>query len=190
MTDVTLPNSIANLVKPRRYLSCAETAKLVRKALKEAFPEIKFSVRSDTYSGGASIRVRWTGGPITSQVEAIAKVFEGADFDGMTDYKSHNSHALDGEPVSFGADFIFCNRDSDNVAEDKAAEIFAKTPVDSWPSLASRFGLSFQTACRIADYAGNNPKQMAYYFLNQVSDPKWEGRKSKLAESVNLIDNH
>lgn len=29
-----------------RYLTCAETAKLVRKALKEAFPDVKFSVEA------------------------------------------------------------------------------------------------------------------------------------------------
>ncbi|WP_180273430.1 LPD29 domain-containing protein [Pseudomonas amygdali] len=32
-----------------RYLTCAETAKLVRKSLKEAFPDAKFSVRGNTY---------------------------------------------------------------------------------------------------------------------------------------------
>ena len=40
-----------------RYLTCAETAKLARAALKQAFPGVRFSVRSDTYAGGASIHV-------------------------------------------------------------------------------------------------------------------------------------
>jgi len=51
---------------PRRetvYVSVAETAKLVRAALKAAFPGITFSVRSKSYSMGASISVRWTDGP-------------------------------------------------------------------------------------------------------------------------------
>ena len=42
-----------------RYLTCAETAKLIRKDLKKNFPKIKFSVMSNTYSMGASIRVNW-----------------------------------------------------------------------------------------------------------------------------------
>ena len=42
-----------------KYLSCAETAKLVRTALKKNFPGVKFSVRSSVYSGGASIDVSW-----------------------------------------------------------------------------------------------------------------------------------
>lgn len=43
----------------REYISCADTAKLIRQAIKEAFPGVKFSVRSSVYSGGASITVEW-----------------------------------------------------------------------------------------------------------------------------------
>lgn len=41
-------------MESRKYLSCAETAKLLRQALKESFPGVKFSVRSSVYSGGAN----------------------------------------------------------------------------------------------------------------------------------------
>lgn len=94
-----------------KYLSCADTAKMVRQALKEAFPGVKFSVRSDTYSGGASINVRWIDGPNSAQVEAVAKTFQGAYFDGSQDYQGNTYAMLDGQVVNFGADFIFCNRD-------------------------------------------------------------------------------
>jgi hypothetical protein len=94
----------------REYLSCAETAKLVRAALKEAFPGVKFSVKSSTYAGGASINVAYTDGPSASQVEGIAKAFQGSYFDGMTDYKGSNYNSLDGQQVRFGADFVFVNR--------------------------------------------------------------------------------
>ena len=95
----------------RQYLSCAETAKLVRAALKESFPGVKFAVRSSVYSGGASINIRYTDGPTYEQVKAVAGMFEGSYFDGMTDYKGSNYGALDGQEVRFGADFIFVNRD-------------------------------------------------------------------------------
>lgn len=72
-----------------RYLTCAETAKLVRKALKREFPGVKFSVRSKTYSGGASINVGWTDGPTRKDVEATAGVYAGGDFDGMIDMAFH-----------------------------------------------------------------------------------------------------
>jgi hypothetical protein len=74
-----------------RYLSCAETAKLIRVALKKAFPGVKFSVRSSTYSMGASIRVGWTDGPTDKAVDSVVQVYSGAGFDGMIDLKYHKS---------------------------------------------------------------------------------------------------
>jgi hypothetical protein len=132
------------------YLTCAETAKLVRGALKSAFPGVKFAVRSSTYSGGASIRVGWTDGPTSYDVDRIVAPFKGADFDGMVDLKTHNTSWLtpDGTAavahsggggstipdrygdapngtarlVSFGADFIFSER---KISDEWAQEIFA-----------------------------------------------------------------
>lgn len=68
-----------------RYITCAETAKLVRGALKKAFPAVKFGVRSHTYSGGASIDVEWTDGPIVGQVDDVVSPYKGGGFDGMID---------------------------------------------------------------------------------------------------------
>jgi hypothetical protein len=96
------------------YLSCAETAKIVRRVLKAAYPAQEFSVRSDTYSMGASIRIAWLDGPNAAAVEAVVRHYEGATFDGMTDLKSYHDTVLVGpngpRVVSFGADFIFCSR--------------------------------------------------------------------------------
>jgi Large polyvalent protein associated domain 29 len=69
----------------KTYLSCAETAKLIRVALKKAFPGVKFSVRSSVYSMGASITVGWTDGPMTKAVEAVTGAYAGGGFDGMID---------------------------------------------------------------------------------------------------------
>lgn len=96
------------------YLSCADTAKLLRAALKEAFPGVKFSVKSSTYSGGASIRVHWVDGPRTARVEPIAQRFAGASFDGMIDLKSYHTSELNGRHVHFGADYVFCERSTSN----------------------------------------------------------------------------
>ena len=79
--------------------SCAETAKAVRKALHAAFPTTTFSVVSKTYSGGSSIRVTWTDGPVTARVKAITDPMEGADFDGMQDLKTYRGNGS-------GADYI------------------------------------------------------------------------------------
>lgn len=93
-----------------QYLTCAETAALVRQALKEAFAGVKFSVKSKTYSGGASITVSWTDGPNAVQVESVTQGFKGSYVDGSIDYKGSVYHMLDGQPVSLGADFIFTSR--------------------------------------------------------------------------------
>lgn len=77
-----------------RYLSCADTAKLIRAALKREFPEVKFSVRSHTYAGGASINVGWIDGPQSADVDAVTGQFAGAGFDGMIDLKTYNQDWL------------------------------------------------------------------------------------------------
>lgn len=100
-----------------KYLSVTDTAKLVRAALKAGFPGVKFSVRSDSYSGGASIDISWTDGPFEKDVEQIANRYQGSDFDGMQDLKTYRSGTLIGLPggeveeVKFGADFVFTNRE-------------------------------------------------------------------------------
>lgn len=93
-----------------KYINTAETAKLVRKALKESFPGVKFSVRSSTYSGGASISVSWTDGPTSAMVDSVAETFSGSYFDGMTDFKGSLKHMIDGELVDFAADSVRSTR--------------------------------------------------------------------------------
>jgi len=77
-----------------RYLSAAETAKIVRKILKAQFPGIKFSVRSDTYSMGNSVYITWTDGPTSKQVDEAVGVLSGSGFDGMIDLKYNITHWL------------------------------------------------------------------------------------------------
>lgn len=93
-----------------RWISPADTAKLVRAALKDTFPTVVFSVTSKSYAGGASISVHWTDGPPTGVVDKVAKRFAGASFDGMIDLKSYHTSALNGERVHYGADYVFTQR--------------------------------------------------------------------------------
>lgn len=135
----------------KNYLTCADTAKLLRTALKNAFPGVKFSVRSDTYSGGASIRVRWTDGPFTKDVDAIAQRYAGATFDGSIDLKEYHTDLVhfEGEEmprlVRFGSDFVFTDRD---ISPDYEAllTVEAQKIIDS----------NRTTAGRVFDPKGNN----------------------------------
>ncbi len=95
----------------KEYVSCAETAVELRHALKTQFPGIKFSVKSKTYSGGASITVGWTDGPTTDMVERISKDFAGASFDGSIDLKSYHTCEYQGRLIHWGADFVFSRRE-------------------------------------------------------------------------------
>jgi len=105
-----------------KYLSCAETAKLVRLVLKESFPDIKFSVRGKTYSGGASLRIEWLDGANVDQVKAVAGKFRASYFDGSIDYQGSIFHMMDGETVRFGADFINSDRVHSDVAVQRAID--------------------------------------------------------------------
>ena len=93
-----------------KYISVTETAKLIRASLKENFKGIKFSVRSSSYAGGASISVTWIDGPCEPDVARIVKAFEGASFDSMTDSTSYHTSELNGEKVHFGSDYVMTQR--------------------------------------------------------------------------------
>jgi hypothetical protein len=113
-----------------RRIDLVDVAKLIRKTLKAEFPGIKFSVRSERYSMGASIDVRWTDGPSERAVRAFTDLYEGADFDGMIDLKSYKDSILtteDGaEVVKFGVDFVVPQREiSDEAATATRAEVEA-----------------------------------------------------------------
>lgn len=72
------------------YVSPADTARLVRDALHRDYPATKFYVRTDVYSGGASIDVWYDGtapgAPAsTRDVDRVLGAFSGGGFDGMID---------------------------------------------------------------------------------------------------------
>jgi hypothetical protein len=95
ITNSRIAGKLALLSKrEKRYLSCADTAVLVRLALAKQFPGVKFSVRSSTYSMGASIDIRWTDGPAWATVDKVGKQFAGSDFDGSIDLKVSGYHWL------------------------------------------------------------------------------------------------
>lgn len=74
-----------DLVKPGQYASAAHGSKNLKKELAAAFPGVKFSVRSSTFSGGDSIDVSWTLGPTQKEVEAITGKYQEGHFNGMED---------------------------------------------------------------------------------------------------------
>lgn len=89
-------------------------AKNIRIELKRAFPGVKFSVRSSSYSGGDSIRVSWIDGPTTAQVDPIVNRYSAGTFDGMTDCYNYEANAW---TDAFGdAKFVFTERENSDRA--------------------------------------------------------------------------
>lgn len=153
-----------------RYVSCADTAKLVRKALKRAHPGVKFSVRSKTYAGGASINVSWTDGPRAADVDPILKRYEGGRFDGMIDMSYSVSHYLrpDGEVMIARNPGTEGQRGS-NTGEDNTAL------ADLMPANVERvrFGADYIFGNRhVSDFDSKKQVAIVWIYANcQIDDP-------------------
>ena len=73
------------------YLTPAETAKVMRVALKGRFPHTKFSVRTR----GNSIDVSWIDGPRPKAVDRVVDQFTSGQFDGSIDLAiTHRSYLM------------------------------------------------------------------------------------------------
>jgi len=73
----------ATLIK---YVDCVVTCKIIRSILKDKFPQTKFCVRSEKYSGGSGINVFFLKGDVTTQqVNEAIQWLCCKGFDGMTD---------------------------------------------------------------------------------------------------------
>lgn len=73
----------------------ALAARAIRAELKKAFPGVKFSVRSDSYSMGDSVRISWTDGVTTDQVSEIADKYQYGHFNGMEDIYEYSNKNVD-----------------------------------------------------------------------------------------------
>lgn len=157
-----------------KYLTVTETAKLVRAALKESFPGVKFSVRSDKYSGGASIRARWTDGPNQKQVESVISCFAGSYFDGSIDYKGSVYHMIDGVSVRMGADFIFAERDySDHLIDRAISRVFLKYRLEETCGVKRPSAQEFRSgALRRTHFPRTNasPEELIHDAAYKISD--------------------
>jgi hypothetical protein len=83
----------------------------IRKELKASFPGIKFSVKTQRFSGGDSIDIYWTDGPTVAQVDEITAKYSGGRFDGMTDMYEYNTGEARQFTSTYGsAKYVSTNR--------------------------------------------------------------------------------
>lgn len=78
------------LVEKEKYNGRIVATKNIRKELKALFPNTKFSITSDQYSGGDSISVSWTDGPTVAEVETVSGKYSAGSFDGMEDLYTYS----------------------------------------------------------------------------------------------------
>ena len=136
------------------YVSTVETAKMIRAALKRAFPGVKFSVRSDSYAGGSSIDISYTDGPALKSVELIAHAFRGSDFDGMTDCRMTRAVELNGVRTVYGPDHEFVSQKLSPARREATAAALRALTDGERALLAHRLGLHrFETTLESRDFA-------------------------------------
>ena len=93
------------------YVDVVSTARLLRTALRQNFPGVRFSVRSSRYAGGSSVNVSFNDASVdTAAVREVADTFQAVDFDGMTDSTVFRP-ASNG--VRYGALYVFVQNDAD-----------------------------------------------------------------------------
>lgn len=94
----------------------------IRAELKTAFPGVKFSVTSQSYSMGNCIDVRWTDGPTEEAVSAIAMKYEKCGFDGTDDSTYTRKENVEWTDKFGGAKTVSCDRNVSKTLLEKAID--------------------------------------------------------------------
>ena len=93
----------------RQLAGAALTAKLIKKRLTALYPGVKFSVRSDVFSMGDSVDIRWTDGPLRESIEVITKQYQNGSFNSMEDIYEYE--AIDPALGCEGAKYVNCHHE-------------------------------------------------------------------------------
>ena len=67
----------------------------IRKELKKEFPDIKFTIKSQSYSGGNSVRISWFDGPPSVVVREFTDKYQYGNFNGMEDIYEYSNNRTD-----------------------------------------------------------------------------------------------
>lgn len=123
----------------RELTRAAQAAKAIKNELQAAFPGVKFSVTSENYSGGDSVRVHWTDGPKQKDVDDLLSKYEYGHFDGMRDLYEYDNVNKDIPQ----AKYIFATRHHSEERQARAREEFIarwKFDPDDHAAVRERFG--------------------------------------------------
>ena len=112
-----------------RYLRTGEVSKNLKELLKRRFPNVKFSVRSKSFSGGDDVTVSYVDGPAYAKVKRLVDMFCDSSTDITGDYRDHTPSAFN--DVFGGFSYTWTNREiSDELKADIGRLITEKFNLD------------------------------------------------------------
>lgn len=115
-------------------------AKAIKAELTKMYPSIKFEVRSENFSMGNAVRINYTDGPTSDEIEKTTDKYQYGHFDSMTDYYD-NSNVRKDIPQ---AKYISVSRSmSEAVKEtliEKLSKIWQGFGYDIYVESAGRYG--------------------------------------------------
>lgn len=92
----------------RQLAGAALTANVIKKRLKALYPNVKFSAKSDVFSMGDSVDIRWTDGPLQETIEAITNKYQSGSFNSMAEMYEYEN--IDPSLGCDGAKYVQCHR--------------------------------------------------------------------------------
>ena len=166
-------------MKQEKTLSShAHAAKCIRQELRTSFPGIKFTVRSDSYSGGNSVWINWENGPTDEQVNNIVGKYQRGHFNGMEDIYEYSNSRDDIPQVQF----VQTQRDFTDSIMLQAAKVAADHYGDinaNRPESVDDLNDEFEAFNEYLSW-----RQLLYRILNKIDlsgsnaikeDPNWTG---------------
>lgn len=174
------------MTERKAFYDLTDTAKLVRRCLKEAFPGVKFSVRSERFSMGSAIRVAWTDGPLAKVVSDLVGRFQYSGSMRIDDYVHSREHEVGGRPVSFGAKYVSCSR---NVS-DTVRKAIDQLSDQEMKAASQKLGLRDMPFDTYEDGSLRWRDEYAGRLAHNV--PIWKGRQQPcaFAESIAITGEH
>lgn len=101
--------------------TAAHAAAWIRTEIKKAYPGLKFTCKSENYSGGNSVRVRYYDQPadVHKAIEAMLAKYEYGHFDGSVDMYEYSNRRDDVPQVKY----LFVDNE---MSDEKRQEIYTK----------------------------------------------------------------
>lgn len=135
------------LSRDKSKSSWALGAANIRTELAKAFPGIKFSVTSESFSMGCSIDIRWQNGPTSDEVNAITKKYEYGRFDAMQDLATIDHAAFDWSRIFGGAKYVMASRSMADGLQEQICLLLCEAQGVGWTGLTSQRELCGASDC-------------------------------------------